>query len=84
MTMPSDEEMVEEVVRALHWRAKAAMDRSDFPQAEAIYREWMGYLPWDPRPKFALAQLLLARGEYSEGFELYEARTELNLKPAKS
>lgn len=80
MEVPTDEDMVEEAVRSMHWRAMDFMERGEWEKAEAIYRQWMDYLPWDARPKFALGQLLLARGEYGEGFELYEARADLPTK----
>lgn len=42
--------------------------------AEAHYRAWMALDPTDPRPAYGLSILLLLRGEYVEGFRLYEAR----------
>jgi hypothetical protein len=42
--------------------------------AEALYRQWMAEEPQDPRPAYGLSTLLLLRGEYLEGFRLYEAR----------
>ncbi|WP_363200920.1 glycosyltransferase family 9 protein [Phenylobacterium sp.] len=37
----------------------------------------MAAYPADPRPRYGLALLLLARGSYNEGWRLYEARADI-------
>jgi hypothetical protein len=44
---------------------------------EAVYREILQRRPEEAQVRFALAWLLLARGDYAEGWPLYEARTEV-------
>lgn len=49
----------------------------DDREVVAAYRGWIRTEPENPVPKFNLALLLLARGEYEEGWALYESRTEI-------
>jgi hypothetical protein len=49
----------------------------DDREVVAAYRGWIRTEPENPVPKFNLSLLLLARGEYEEGWRLYESRTEI-------
>ena len=80
MAIPSDEELIREAMahaRRLYDLATAAERDRHFNDAERYLRERLRVLPDDAVAKYALSQLLLARGEYKEGFQLYEARSEL-------
>lgn len=49
----------------------------DKAELEAAYRHWMRLAPADPLPRYNLSLLLLERGEFAEGWALYEVRTEI-------
>lgn len=49
----------------------------DLETAEVAYRAWMETDPTDPRPAYSLSLVLLKRGDYREGFELFEARLSI-------
>lgn len=57
-----------------HKQALAAKARDDLAGAEAAYRKWLRWEPRNPLPAYGLALMLLRRGEYEEGFRLYESR----------
>jgi len=77
MAVPSDVELVHELLMSWVGEAAQAVRDGRDDHAEAIYRRWIEFLPQDPRPKYGLADLLLRQGKYEEGFRLYEARTEI-------
>jgi hypothetical protein len=62
---------------ALARKATLAAREGRSGEAEAAYRAWFDLAPDDPRPAYGLALLLLERGEYEEGFRLYESRAYL-------
>jgi tetratricopeptide (TPR) repeat protein len=79
-SQPSDEACIEAALnhmRALFQAAALAEREGRLEDAEALLRERIRLAPWDPIAKYGLSQLLLKRGDYEEGFALYEARTEI-------
>jgi hypothetical protein len=56
----------------------AAARRAGRPdKAEALYRAWMLAEPSNPVPRYGLSTLLLARGEFADGWCFYEARRQI-------
>lgn len=58
-------------------QAASARRAGRHADAEEVFREWMRRDPADPAPRYGLSTLLLQRGAYAEGWELYEARAEV-------
>lgn len=74
MAISDDAELIGDLIRHfIHAGARAEAD-GRFAEAETIYRAWIAALPQDPRAKYSLGLLLLANGDYAEGFHLYQYR----------
>jgi hypothetical protein len=77
---PGDDVYIQEALehmRSLFAESATAELEGRFDDAERLLRERIRLAPWDPIAKYALSQLLLSRGEYEEGFRLYEARSSV-------
>lgn len=72
-----DAELCRDVIREFVRRGSVAEQAGELHEAERVYREWMRLMPGEPRARYALSLLLLSQGRYEEGWQLYEARTEV-------